>query len=158
MMKTRILFAGLMAGCLACAQPSTSESNSSEESRPVTTLPASDDDQTHNDVPDENEGVSESSMSTEAETNGIAETRAMVYVTTDGDKYHTADCRYSKTAHAVALSTAKAEGKTACGVCKPSSTTGQKQVRCAGTTSEGKQCQRLTSDASGKCFQHREGD
>jgi hypothetical protein len=80
----------------------------------------------------------------------------LVYVTHDGDKYHTADCRYSKTAHAVKLSQAKADGKTACGVCKPNSKTGEKQVRCSGKTAEGKRCSRTTTDASGKCFQHRD--
>jgi hypothetical protein len=80
----------------------------------------------------------------------------IVYITHDGDKYHTADCRYSKTAHAVKLSQAKADGKTACGICKPNSKTGEKQVRCSGKTAEGKRCSRTTADASGKCFQHRD--
>jgi hypothetical protein len=80
----------------------------------------------------------------------------VVYVTHEGDKYHTADCRYSKTAHAVKLSQAKADGKTACGVCKPNSKTGEKQARCSGKTAEGKRCFRTTTDASGKCFQHRD--
>lgn len=84
------------------------------------------------------------------------EAGTLVYVTEDGDKYHTADCRYTKTAHAVKLSEAKAEGKTACGICKPNSRTGEKQVRCSGTTAEGKQCQRMTTDPSGKCFQHKD--
>lgn len=79
-----------------------------------------------------------------------------VYVNHEGDKYHTADCRYSKTAHAVKLSQAKADGKTACGVCKPNSKTGEKQVRCSGKTADGKRCSRTTADASGKCFQHRD--
>ncbi|MEQ9610545.1 MAG: hypothetical protein RIK09_02815, partial [Gammaproteobacteria bacterium] len=83
------------------------------------------------------------------------ETGPLVYVTSEGDKYHTADCRYSKEASPVKLQRAKSDGKTACGICKPSSTTGQKQLRCAGTTAEGKQCQRMTTDASGKCFQHK---
>ncbi len=80
----------------------------------------------------------------------------IVYITHDGDKYHTADCRYSKTAHAVKLNQAKADGKTACGICKPNSKTGEKQVRCSGKTAEGKRCSRTTTDASGKCFQHRD--
>lgn len=86
----------------------------------------------------------------------LGEVGVLVYVTDDGDKYHTADCRYAATAHPVKLSTAKADGKTACGVCKPNSKTGEKQTRCAGVTFEGKQCQRMTTDPSGKCFQHRE--
>lgn len=79
----------------------------------------------------------------------------IVYVTNEGDKYHTADCRYSKTAHEVKLSQAKADGKTACGICKPNSTTGEKQARCSANTADGSRCKRLTSDSSGKCFQHR---
>jgi len=79
-----------------------------------------------------------------------------VYVTKDGDKYHTADCKYSKTASPAKLSQAKAEGKTACVICKPNSKSGEKQVRCSGTTAEGKRCQRLTTDLSARCFQHRD--
>jgi hypothetical protein len=82
---------------------------------------------------------------------------ARVYVTEVGDKYHTADCRYSKTAQAIALKEAKAKGKTACDICKPNSKTGSKQNRCSGKTEEGKRCQRMTGDPSGKCFQHRDG-
>lgn len=80
----------------------------------------------------------------------------MVYVTKDGDKYHTADCRYSKTAHEIKFTQAKADGKTACHICKPSSTTGEKQIRCESKTGEGIQCKRMTTDPSGKCFQHRD--
>jgi hypothetical protein len=78
-----------------------------------------------------------------------------VYVTNEGDKYHTGDCRYAKGAQAVSLEKAKASGKTACGICKPNSKTGDKQTRCSAKTKEGKQCDRMTSNASGKCYQHQ---
>lgn len=84
------------------------------------------------------------------------ENTPVVYITQDGDKYHTADCRYSKTAHEVKLSQAKAEGKTACSICKPNSKTGEKQLRCTVNTADGTRCKRMTTDASGKCFQHRD--
>lgn len=82
-------------------------------------------------------------------------TGQVVYVTHEGDKYHTAECRYAKLAQAVKLSQAKADGKTACDHCKPNTKTGEKQMRCSAKTKEGKQCQRTTTDASGKCFQHK---
>jgi hypothetical protein len=82
-------------------------------------------------------------------------TGQVVYITHDGNKYHTADCRYAKSAQAVKLSQAKADGKTACDICKPNAKTGAKQIRCSAKTKEGKQCQRMTTDGSGKCFQHK---
>lgn len=84
------------------------------------------------------------------------ETKAgqVVYVTKEGDKYHTADCRYSKNALAVTLKQAKADGKTACDQCKPNSITGDKQMRCTAKTSDGTQCKRMTTNTSGRCFQH----
>jgi hypothetical protein len=77
-----------------------------------------------------------------------------VNITHDGNKYHTADCRYSKEAHAVSLKQAKSDGKTACDLCKPNSVTGDKQIRCSAKTADGTQCKRTTTGASGKCFQH----
>ncbi|MCU0397104.1 MAG: hypothetical protein MUC73_03275 [Cyclobacteriaceae bacterium] len=78
-----------------------------------------------------------------------------VYTTPTGDKYHTADCRYSADASPVKLSKAKADKKTACEICKPNTTTGKKQKRCTGKTAEGNRCQRLTANSNGKCFQHQ---
>ncbi len=101
------------------------------------------------------EAPNDSSAARDRETASSEKTGPIVYVTREGDKYHTADCRYSKTAHEVNLSQAKAQGKTACGICKPSSKTGEQQVRCSANTLEGNRCQRMTADASGKCFQHR---
>lgn len=80
---------------------------------------------------------------------------AQVYITPDGDKYHTADCRYSKDATPLSLQQAKTSGKTACGICKPHSKTGDTQMRCSAKTKEGKQCQRMTSSPGGKCYQHQ---
>lgn len=120
--------------CFACGQPASSDSNSETEVEEGYASP--------NEI-DESDA--------EAQKDG-----PVVYVTHDGDKYHTADCRFSKTAHPVRLNQAKAGGKTACSVCKPNSKSGARQVRCSGKTAEGKRCSRTTTDASGKCFQHRD--
>lgn len=133
-MKSIYLF-GFVFLVLACGQPSQSDQADSQET----------------DQENYAEPKSDDSEEVEADIEG-----PVVYVTHDGDKYHTADCRYSKTAHAVKLSQARADGKTACSICKPNSKTGEKQMRCSGTTAEGKRCQRLTTDPGGRCFQHRE--
>jgi hypothetical protein len=129
--------------CFACNQPTATDTTTTE-SEPETEMESSSQDD-GSDVETEEEVVESSSSD-----------GPIVYITHDGDKYHTADCRYSKTAHAVKLNQAKADGKTACGICKPNSKTGEKQVRCSGKTAEGKRCSRTTTDASGKCFQHRD--
>lgn len=130
-------FVFILLLCGSCGQPA--ENNSAPE--PESAEPS------QTDVPAEEPATLDSVTQ---------ENVPMVYVTHDGDKYHTADCRYSKTAQPVKLSLAKADGKTACNICKPSSKTGEKQVRCSGTTAEGKRCQRMTTDSSGTCFQHRD--
>jgi hypothetical protein len=99
-----------------------------------------------------NEVAQQSDSLQQEETEASSKT---VYITHDGNKYHTADCRYAKSGHAVKLNQAKAEGKTACDLCKPNAKTGVKQIRCSAKTKEGKQCQRMTTDGSGKCFQHK---
>ena len=76
----------------------------------------------------------------------------IVYVTEDGDKYHTSDCRYADGAKAVKLTRAKAAGRKACNICKPNFD--KNQTRCAAQTLDGTQCERMTADVSGKCFQH----
>jgi hypothetical protein len=83
-----------------------------------------------------------------------SEKNQFVYVTHEGEKYHTADCRYSKDAHTVTLKQAKSDGKTACDLCKPNSVTGDKQIRCSAKTADGTQCKRMTTNKNGKCFQH----
>ncbi len=126
--------------CFACGQSTSSDNHSETEVEESRASP--------NEINDADTEVG--GDETAAQKDG-----PVVYVTHDGDKYHTADCRYSKTAQPVKLNQAKADGKTACGVCKPNSKTGEKQVRCTGKTAEGKRCSRTTTDASGKCFQHR---
>jgi hypothetical protein len=114
-----------------------------EESTPVTITPSSEK------ATDASPEVDSLSKADNEKSDG-----AMVYVTHDGDKYHTADCRYSKAAHTVTLKQAKADGKTACDLCKPNSVTGDKQIRCSAKTADGTRCKRMTTNKSGKCFQH----
>ncbi|MEQ8302921.1 MAG: hypothetical protein RIB47_05990 [Cyclobacteriaceae bacterium] len=138
--------------CFACTQTREQENATAADSVEEPTIV----EQVASDASEVEEAhPSESPAAEHEEVIETQETGPLVYVTSEGDKYHTADCRYSKDANPVKLQRAKSDGKTACGICKPSSTTGQKQLRCAGTTAEGKQCQRMTTDASGKCFQHK---
>jgi hypothetical protein len=99
-----------------------------------------------------------------------------VYITDSGTKYHKRGCRYlSKSKYSRKLSEAKAQGYSACKVCKPSSSnksntssytpsSPKKTVsnasptsssQCTGKTQSGTRCKRKTSDSSGKCYQHR---
>lgn len=134
--------------CISCGQPGSADSSSTSGQQPAESTEAV--------SATENHRATETQAPRDtAEEDDSSEAAPLVYVTNDGDKYHTADCRYSKTAHEVTLSQAKADGKTACGICKPSSKTGEKQIRCSVNTAEGKRCQRMTTDSSGKCFQHR---
>jgi hypothetical protein len=139
-MKTFFLSSILLL-CFACSQPTSSDNYSETEGKEQPASP--------NEIDDADAEVG--GDETKAKKDG-----PLVYITQDGDKYHTADCRYSKTAQPVRLTQAKADGKTACGVCKPNSKTGEKQVRCSGVTVDGTRCQRLTTHASGKCFQHQD--
>lgn len=96
-----------------------------------------------------------------------------VYVTNTGEKYHNAGCRYlRKSANAMNLADAIAQGYTACSVCKPpttatrattqekkpTSTATQKKVgvsrQCSASTQSGKRCSRMTTSPNGKCWQH----
>jgi hypothetical protein len=79
-----------------------------------------------------------------------------VYTSAKGEKYHTADCKLSGEASGMELAEAKKAGKTACAMCKPDEHLKDKKVQCAGKTADGTQCKRMTSDKSGKCFQHKE--
>jgi hypothetical protein len=94
----------------------------------------------------------ETSSDTTTEASQPSTDSKMVYVTKDGDKYHTKDCRYADGAKAVKLSRAQSAGRKACDVCKPNSDSDQK--RCTGLTADGTQCKRMTANASGKCYQH----
>jgi predicted chitinase len=93
-----------------------------------------------------------------------------VYVTRTGKKYHDDGCRYlSKSKISATLSDAKDKGYTACSVCKPSTTVETKDkkfaappstirkavtTQCTGTIKSGRRCSRMTTNATGRCYQH----
>jgi len=92
-----------------------------------------------------------------------AATAQTVYITRTGEKYHSASCQYlSKSKISILLDSAKVKGYTACSVCKPAGritpTQGQTQPtvsrQCSGITKAGARCKRMTTDASGRCYQH----
>jgi len=139
----------MLLWCIACA-PSTNKNGDAQEHQPSEVIAPEK-------LPTEGEPVKEEvNIPSKEEELPVQESGSDVYVTHEGDKYHTADCRYAKTANPVSINQAKADGKTACGICKPNSKTGEKQLRCSGTTAEGKRCQRMTTHNSGKCYQHRD--
>lgn len=103
-----------------------------------------------------------------------------VYKTKTGEKYHASGCRYLKSVIQTTVADAQAEGLTACSVCRPaaasktsgtststpavstsnsfsnvsSSSTSSTSVQCSGTTKAGSRCRRMTTDPSGRCYQH----
>lgn len=102
-----------------------------------------------------------------------------VYKTRTGEKYHVQSCRYLKSSFETTVAQAKAEGLTACSVCRPSSgnstaassstyhSNGSNQtsssssyssssgsVQCSGTTKAGARCKRMTTNSNGRCYQH----
>jgi hypothetical protein len=100
-----------------------------------------------------------------------------VYVTPKGEKYHTATCRYvDDNATSYTVTEAKEKGYAACLVCKPSTSTStgavqsgveyktvapaaastprSTSVQCSGITQSGARCKRMTTSASGRCYQH----
>jgi hypothetical protein len=93
-----------------------------------------------------------------------------VYITRTGAKYHSGGCRYlSKSKISTSLDEAVQSGYTPCSVCSPPrasevqtqqqeiTTTTQHNTtstRCTGTTKAGSQCKRMTTNASGRCYQH----
>src|SRR5687768_12925238 len=101
-----------------------------------------------------------------------------VYITRTGEKYHDDGCRYlSKSKIQTTLQDAKANGYTACSVCKPTSTVTPastltpspqkitarpstaparkaKSSQCTARTKAGARCSRMTTTANGKCWQH----
>ncbi len=101
-----------------------------------------------------------------------------VYVTRTGAKYHTASCRYAKTAFIATLEDALKRRLSPCSVCKPTAGLTEEQLnntaspalhstpnqapqnttskQCYGTTKAGARCKRLTTEPSGYCFQHKE--
>lgn len=114
-------------------------------------------------------------------TPGIAQT---VYVTKTGKKYHREYCQYLRLSKfSISLTGAIERGYTACLVCRPGTnpksggaaspansqengnTVPQNQNqsdinqsvtsrRCSAATKAGAQCKRMTTNASGRCWQH----
>ncbi|MBI1770193.1 MAG: hypothetical protein HY015_02230 [Bacteroidetes bacterium] len=78
-----------------------------------------------------------------------------VYASSKGEKYHTADCKLSGDASGMELADAKKTKRTACAMCKPDEHLKDKKAQCTGTTADGTQCKRMTSNKNGKCFQHQ---
>ena len=102
-----------------------------------------------------------------------------VCVTRTGKKYHDCTCRYLHSSSIpLTLSDALTRGYTACSVCdplsgdedlqqteaqdiprvqpqgKPASRTSNSSQQCSGITKVGLRCKRMTTSASGKCWQH----
>jgi hypothetical protein len=96
----------------------------------------------------------------------------VVYKTKTGSKYHKAGHYESSTA--ISLSEALKLGLEPCAICKPqgnnTSPTGATPLvsepkstpaktttsrQCRGTTKAGQRCKRMTTDASGYCYQHK---
>ena len=95
-----------------------------------------------------------------------------VYITRTGAKYHDDGCRYlSRSKIKTTLSEARENAYTLCSVCKPptkvTSGTGQENAtttpapvrkatscQCTAKTKSGTRCSRMTTSASGKCWQH----
>lgn len=107
---------------------------------------------------------------------------SMVFITKTGKKYHTIDCHYLKySSIKIEINKAKDQGYTPCSVCKPGNgvkstgTTGTQPTppstvkstptqkpaattarQCSAMTkSTGLRCKRMTTDPSGKCWQHQ---
>ena len=108
-----------------------------------------------------------------------------VYITKTGEKYHRKDCRYLRySSIEIELKEAKKTGYTPCSVCRPvtkepesSPTTGNTQPQpstnqvtplykdstpakttsrqCTAMTKAGSRCNRMTTNANGRCWQHQ---
>lgn len=78
-----------------------------------------------------------------------------VYASDKGEKYHTADCKLSGDAKDMTLAAAKKANKGSCGICKPDEHFKDKTAQCAGKTTDGTRCKRMTAAKGGKCFQHK---
>jgi len=79
-----------------------------------------------------------------------------VYASEKGEKYHTADCKLSGDAKDMTLAAAKKVGKGPCGICKPDEHFKDQTAQCSGKTADGTRCKRMTSNKSGKCYQHKD--
>lgn len=108
-----------------------------------------------------------------------------VYITKTGKKYHRSSCQYlRKSQYAIAITEAVDRGYTACSVCSPGAPKAEtkslqnttpkqkttesvkpqvspsenkevKSVQCSAITKAGTRCKRMTTNASGKCYQHQ---
>lgn len=78
-----------------------------------------------------------------------------VYSSAKGEKYHTADCKFSGDANPIKIAEAKKSGKAACEMCKPNDLGKTKLTQCSGKTVDKKRCKRMTSNKNAKCFQHQ---
>ena len=94
-----------------------------------------------------------------------------VYTTKTGAKYHSAGCQYlRKSSFATTLKDAINSGYTACSRCNPPTTVKEDNsnnapaksqeykstaaTQCTGTTQKGNRCKRMTTNSSGRCYQH----
>lgn len=77
-----------------------------------------------------------------------------VYSSDKGEKYHSADCKFSGDAKELPIAKAKKAGKKACELCKPDELGKAKLTQCKGKTKEGQRCKRMTANKTNKCFQH----
>jgi len=98
-----------------------------------------------------------------------------VYITRTGHKYHRQNCRYLRySSYPISTSEAKERGYTACLVCSPAKEATQltqektetpvtsdqspqktySSSQCTAATKSGARCRRMTTNASGRCWQH----
>ena len=109
-----------------------------------------------------------------------AEEKNVVCVTKTGKKYHTESCRYLKdSSFRIDMKKAIQLGYTPCSVCKPGSLSSKSDStksatpvttlrsepvqktqtttsrQCSALTKTGMRCKRMTTDPSGKCWQHQ---
>jgi len=90
-----------------------------------------------------------------------------VYVTKNGKKYHTENCRYNKNSLAISLPDASNRGYEPCSICNPPTNYTNRQSlkntrttpqstssQCTGLTKSGNRCKHLTKSSNGKCYQH----
>jgi|ERR1035437_8450514 methylphosphotriester-DNA--protein-cysteine methyltransferase len=100
-----------------------------------------------------------------------------VYTTKTGTKYHSLGCQYlARSSYATTVKDALAAGYSACSRCNPpaasqtiktptttntSSPSNNSQTKksteatqCTGTTKAGNRCKRMTTNPSGRCYQH----
>ncbi|PRZ19578.1 hypothetical protein [Flavobacterium granuli] len=97
-----------------------------------------------------------------------------VYITKTGKKYHDIDCSHLKySSISIDLGQAIERAYEACKVCKPNKDqtangrsnfldkrnietiqSSSSSTQCAGRTKKGARCKRMTTNSSGRCYQH----